>query len=134
MWEYLAKYPELYQYLKFNTIDSVPGDVSFSSSYSDTWEKRYYRGHGIKRYDFAVILIKQFDIGTSKVNINEMFNVQHFMDWINEQNKIKNFPYFGENAEVLSIENLQNEPNLAGIDTDAAAAKYMFQCRVRYKV
>ena len=132
MWEYLMQYPEMYQYLKFNTVDSVPGETSVSTSYSESWEKKYYRGHGIKRYDFAVILIRQFDTGTSNVNIYEIFDVQKFMEWIEEQNRIRNFPDFGIDTEILSIENLQNMPNLAGIDNDAAAAKYMFQCRVRY--
>ena len=134
MWEYLTTYPGLQSYLKFNTVDSIPDETSISTVFGEEWETKYTRGHGIKRYDFAIIAMKLHDTGTSNLNIEEMFNVEKFMDWIELQNKNKNFPYFGENLKILSIENLQNMPNLAGVDTDGSVAKYMFQCRVRYYV
>lgn len=134
MWTYLMQYPELYTYLKFNTVEDIPEEASMATSYSETWEKRYLHGHGVKRYDFAVIIIAPYDTGTSQLNINELFNVQKFMSWIDEQNKNKNFPDFGEDAKILSIENLQNMPSLAGVNSDSAVAKYMFQCRVRYSI
>lgn len=134
MWWYLGQYPELSSYLKFNTSENYIGDVSFNSSPSETWEKKYMRGKGIKRYNFTVVMIRPHDTGTSILNVDEIFNVEKFMDWISEQNKIKNFPDFGENTRVLSIEPLQNIPNLAAVDPDGSSAKYMFGCRVRYEI
>ena len=71
------------------------------------------------------------DDGTNKNNAQAMYDVQKYMDWIDAQNKARNFPNF-EGCKVLSIENLQNEPNFAGTNESGDVAKYMFQCRVRY--
>lgn len=132
MWEYLRHYPKLEDFLRFNSTLSDDGAASIQTDHSETWEKRFLHGHGIKRYDFTLIMIKQFDTGTSMININELFDVEEFMKWIDEQNRLRNYPDFGDDVKILSVENLQNMPTLAAVDNDTATAKYMFACRVRY--
>ena len=131
MLEYLRQYPGLQSFLYFNSMVDQIGNTAVQTVYGETWEKKYVRGHGIKQWDFAVVKIAQADTGTSDINADETQAVQDFMDWIDAQNKAKNFPAFDE-CEILSIENLQNMPNFAGIDNNEGTAKYMFQCRVRY--
>ena len=75
----------------------------------------------------------QQDSGTSDINALQMFDVDKFMFWIDEQNEKKNFPNFG-NTKIISIENLQNQPNFAGVNEAGNVAKYMFQVRVKYYV
>lgn len=132
LWEYLMTCPELNSYLTFNSSENILGSTSIATNYNTAWEKRYQRNHGIKRYDFAFVMYRQYDTGTSTLNINEIFDAEKFMDWIDKQDELQNFPDFGENIRVLSIENLQNMPNLAAVDQNGATAKYMIQCRVRY--
>ena len=55
------------------------------------------------------------------------------MDWLDEQNRQKIFPDFGEDCEVEKIENLQNMPNLAGINAEESLARYMLQGRILYR-
>lgn len=131
MLEYLRKYPGLQSFLFFNSMVDQIGNTSVQTVSGETWEKKYVRGHGIKQWDFAVVKIAQADTGTSDINADETQAVQDFMDWIDEQNKAGNFPDFSP-SKVLSIQNLQNMPNFAGIDNNEGTAKYMFQCRVRY--
>lgn len=131
MLEYLQKYPGLRSFLYFNVLTERPGETAVQTVYGETWEKKYVRGHGIKQWDFAVVKITSADTGTSFVNVNETQSMQDFMNWIDAQNKTKNFPDFSP-GKVLSIQNLQNMPNFAGINNDEGTAKYMFQCRVRY--
>lgn len=131
MLDYLAKYPGLDAFLRFNSVPDELGNVSVQTVYSSEWEKRYIGCHGIKRYDFAVVSMAPQDPGTSSVNAEQMQEAQKFMEWIDEQRRARNFPYF-EGCKVLSIENLQNMPNLAGVNAAGNVAKYMFQCRVRY--
>lgn len=133
MLEYLRQYPGLQSFLYFNSMVDQIGNTAVQTVYGDTWEKRFIRERGIKQYDFAVVKIAQADTGTSDINADETQAVQDFMDWIDEQNRAKNFPDFSHNR-VISIENLQNMPNFAGIDNNEGTAKYMFQCRVRYQV
>lgn len=132
MLAYLRQYPGLNSYpLYFNSMVDQIGNTAVQTVYGETWEKKYVRGHGIKQWDFAVVKIAQADTGTSDINVDETQAVQDFMDWIDEQEKAGNYPVF-EGCKVLSIENLQNMPNFAGINNDEGTAKYMFQCRVRY--
>ncbi len=131
MLAYLSKYPGLDAFLRFNSATDELGNVSVQTVYSNKWEKRYIGGHGIKRYDFAIVSMAPQDPGTSHANADRMQEAQDFMEWIDEQRKARNFPDF-EGCRVLSIENLQNMPNLAGVNTAGNVAKYMFQCRVRY--
>lgn len=131
MLEYLRQYPGLQSFLYFNSMVDQIGNTAVQTVYGETWEKKYVRGHGIKQWDFAVVKIAQADTGTSDINADETQAVQDFMDWIDEQNRAENFPDFSP-GKVLSIQNLQNMPNFAGINNDEGTAKYMFQCRVRY--
>ena len=131
MLEYLRQYPGLHSFLFFNSMVDQIGNTSVQTVSGETWEKKYVRVHGIKQWDFAMVKIAQADTGTSDINADETQAVQDFMDWIDEQNKAGNFPDFSP-SKVLSIQNLQNMPNFAGIDNNEGTAKYMFQCRVRY--
>lgn len=131
MLAYLRQYPGLQSFLYFNSMVDQIGNTAVQTVYGETWEKKFVRGHGIKQWDFAVVKIAQADTGTSDINADETQAVQDFMDWIDAQNKSQNFPVF-DGCKILSIENLQNMPNFAGIDNNEGAAKYMFQCRVRY--
>lgn len=133
MLEYLRQYDGLQSFLYFNVVESDVGKVALQTVYGEAWEKKFVRGHGIKHWDFALVRIAPADTGTSNTNANETQEMQKFMDWIDEQNKAQNFPKF-DGCKVLSIENLQNMPNFAGINTDEGTARYMVQCRVRYSV
>lgn len=133
MLEYLRQYPGLQSFLYFNSMIDQIGNTAVQTVYGESWEKKYIHGHGVKQWDFAIVKIAQADTGTSDINADETQAVQDFMDWIDEQNRLKNFPDFSP-GEVLSIENLQNMPNFAGIDNNEGTAKYMFQCRVIYYI
>lgn len=131
MLDYLKKYPGLNAFLRFNSVTDELGNVSVQTVYSDNWESRDITGHGVKRYDFAVLYMAPQDPGTSRVNVDQMERAQAFMEWLQEQDEAKNFPAF-DGCDVQSIETLQNMPNLAALNKAGDVAKYMFQCRVRY--
>mgnify|MGYP000018668175 CR=1 FL=1 len=129
--EFLEQCPAVQSFLFFNSAAEKSGRISVQTVYSEAWVERHIRGHGIKQYDFAVVQMLPQDEGTSENNANQAQSVQNFMDWIDEQNQKRNFPQF-EGCKVLSIENLQNMPNLAGVNEAGTIARYMFQVRVRY--
>lgn len=129
--EFLEQCPAVASFLYFNSSSEKAGRISVQTVYSEAWEERHIRGHGIKHYDFAVVQMLPQDEGTSDNNATQAQAVQEFMDWIDEQNKNRNFPEFA-GCKVLSIENLQNMPNLAGVNEAGTIARYMFQVRVRY--
>lgn len=119
--------------LHFNFSPESPDSISIITRYSDHVVRRFITDEAEKEYGFSVIIVKAYSQDTDDVNIEAMNFAQAFMDWLDEQNAAKNFPDFGEGTEVLSIDNLQNMPNLSGISQDGSLARYQVQGRVLYR-
>lgn len=103
--------------------------------------KPYVDGSVLKRYTFtlfdfrsiaALAVPKNYDYYSE--NIEEIFDVQAIIDWITEQERIKNFPYFGDNCIVQKVQAISDNPNLSGIDisTSPAIARYSVSIQVEY--
>lgn len=129
---FLKQYPPLNEILYFNKTQEIADTSSVNTVYSDYAVQEYTCGNSDREFVFAIKQMKQYDsAGTSGINRQTMEEVQAFMDWIDEQNKKRNFPEFPDNCFVYKIENLQNMPEIAGTN-DQGLAEYMFQCRVCY--
>lgn len=118
--------------LNFNVSPGKEGNISFLTNYSDKLRKKYIRVGAEKEYGFTVLITRTFSEETDDLNLDAMNFSQGFMDWIDEQDKKRIFPDFGEKCQVKKIENLQNMPNLASVDWENMIAQYMLQCRVIY--
>lgn len=123
---------EVGKMLNFNFSDDSPDSFALITNYSDKVIKEYIRIGADKAYGFTVIVTKGFSTSADDLNLEAMNFAQSFMDWIEEQNKEKKYPDFGEKCQVKKIENLQDIPNLAEVDVENAIARYMMQCRVVY--
>lgn len=118
--------------LNFNVSPGEEGNISFLTNYSDKIRKKYIRVGFEKEYGFTIVITRTFSDGTDDLNLDAMNFAQEFMDWIDEQDKKKNYPDFGDKCQIKKIENLQNMPNLASVDWENMIAQYMLQCRVIY--
>ena len=89
-------------------------------------------GYAKKSYDFGVIqyLAVNTDIPNSTDNTGAMTRVEEFMNWVTEQDRQRNYPDFGDEAEIQRVEVLNSRPIVAGQDDEVA--KYQFECRVTY--
>ena len=117
--------------LGFNHSQEESDAVAFITNYSDKIRKRYIRA-AEKEYGFTIIITKPYSSNADDLNLEAMNFAQEFMDWLEEQNKKKNYPEFPENCRIKKMENLQNMPNLAGINYEEGLARYMIQCRLIY--
>lgn len=117
--------------LHVNFTPESEGSVAFITNYSGNVLKRFIRG-ARKEYGFSIILTKPYSVATDDVNLEAMNFTQAFMDWVDEQNRKKNYPAFPENCRISRMENLQNMPNLASVNPENGFARYMVQCRVIY--
>ena len=118
--------------LTFNNSQEEPNSFSFVTNYSDKVRKKYVRVGAEKEYGFTIIIVKPYSTHEDDLNLAAMNMAQEFMDWIDAQNKEKNYPEFPDNCQIRKLESLQNMPNLAGINSEAGLARYMLQCRLIY--
>ena len=115
----------------FNFANDSPDSVSFLTNYSGKTVKKFLRAAD-KEYAFSIVLTWHYSTETDDLNMQAMNLAQNFMDWIEEQNRKRNFPDFGRRCQVKKIENLQNMPNLATVDWENMTAQYVIPCRVLY--
>ena len=94
--------------------------------------KTYINGDAIRQYDFMlqIALTVSDDIGASK-NIENMFVLRQWQDWIDEQEQLGNYPAFGAKCSQYRLENLADMPAMAGRQEDGLA-KYQFPARLTY--
>lgn len=118
--------------LNFNFSPETGEHVAFVTNYSDKIRKKYIRVGAEKEYGFSIIITKPYSVYKDDTNLEAMNFAQAFMDWVDEQEKMKHYPVFPGNCQIRKLENLQNMPNLAGIDPKAGIARYMVQCKLIY--
>lgn len=118
--------------LNFNFSPEAVDSISLITNYSDKVKKKYITGKVQKEYGFSIIIVKAYSSELDDLNLEAMNFTQAFMDWLDEKNDKKEYPDLGENCTVEKIENLQNMPNLAGVNYEAGLARYMIQARIIY--
>ena len=118
--------------LKFNFSAESKDTVAFTTQYSDKIRRRFVRAVE-KEYGFAIVITKSYSTEDDDLNLQAMNFAQAFMDWVDEQDKMKNYPEFPENCQITRLETLQNMPNLAGVNIKEGIARYMLQCRLIYR-
>lgn len=128
--EWLSASPYLTD-LYFNFAPAEAGVTNVAAVSGERVLKHYLGGDAMMCYDFGVVQYKpvNMDIPNSPDNADAMNDVELFMDWVREQNALRNFPDF-EGCEIQRVEVLNNLPIAAGQDDEVA--KYMFECRVTY--
>ena len=117
--------------LSFNFSPDRPASISFLTNYSGKVAKRYVRAAD-KEYGFTILLTWHYSTEADDMNLQAMEIAQEFMDWIDAQDRKRNFPDFGDGCQVKKLENLQNMPNLVMVDMENGIAQYQIPCRVLY--
>lgn len=128
--------------LYFNFINAKNDTNQFLTSSSDMYTTRkYIDGSVYKVYTFSIITFKSAtDIAVPKVegyeneNISDMATIQHLIDWIKEQEDLKNYPDFGEYCEVDEILTTTENPRFDGVDNQVSPplAVYVISIQIRY--
>lgn len=128
--------------LFFNFIHAKEDNKQFITLANDkALDTTFIDGSVMKRYTMTLIDFKSVvyravvkDPNYANENVEDMFDVQTIMNWVNQQNREKNFPDFGENCRVENIKTITDNPNLNGVDTSTspAQAKYSFSIQVDY--
>ena len=103
--------------------------------------KPYVDGSVLRKYTLTIIdyrsVVYQALVnmaGYPNENVEELQDVQSLIDWVEEQNELRNFPDFGEDCVVDEIVSLSDAPKLNGVDhsTTPNLAKYSISIQVTY--
>ena len=104
-------------------------------------DRKYIDGSVMKRYIFTLIDFRSVAYqpipkvpGYVSENVEELFDVQGIMDWVNEQAELQNYPNFGTDCLIDDMRTTSDNPNLNGVDTQItpALAKYSISIQIDY--
>lgn len=127
LYRWLSTYTHIGSWLYFNVTNFEAGCVSLNSVSMSRYLRKDILGNRVVEMVCAIDMIKDYDTGTSDINLDAIAEVENFAKWI-EDNDTK--PDFA-NKEIVKIEVLNNAPSLS-VDNEANLAKYQFQIKITY--
>lgn len=121
-----------------NFINANDDDVQFLTDENETiLNRKFIDGSELKQYTFSLVITKTItDLAIAKdlminENIDDIADIQKFMDWLNEQNDIRNYPDFGSDCVVEEMHTTAENPSLDGINTEVSPALAMYSMKIR---
>lgn len=126
--------------LFFNFAEAADGNNQFIKD-ADVVLKKYIDGGILRCYTYTIISYIAVshnplvdEAGFADENMENLANVQNIIDWVNEQSDLYNYPNFGTDVVIDSMECLTQDPDLNGVDVsqNPPLAKYSFTIRITY--
>lgn len=131
--DWLKSYKPLNNWIYFNATPDINGTVAMNSVAGDGVIKRFVDGSKQKEVLFAIDMISLYDnTGTSDINMKNLDEVDNFIEWLELQDKEKNYPTFNDYTIINKLEVLNSTPTIL-INTQDMLSKYQFQVRISYK-
>ena len=128
--------------LFFNFANAKDENKQITVRSSDKNRNRSYVDGSVEKqfsftiYDFRSISYNAIVTQTGLVNenVDELKDIQGIIDWLTEQNELRNFPNFGEDCIIDSIYTTTENPDLAGVDKTVSppVAVYAITINVDY--
>lgn len=128
--------------LFFNFLNAKDNNKQLITQTNDvSLNKPFVDGSTLKRYSITLIDFRSVAYeaipkveGYASENVEEMFDVQGFIDWIREQADAHNYPNFGPDCTVEDMITTSDNPSLNGVDTSVtpALAKYSITIQIDY--
>lgn len=130
---WLKLYKPLNNWIYFNATPDIDGTVAMNSVAGDRVIKRFVDGSKQKEVLFAIDMISLYDnTGTSDINMKNLDEVDNFIEWLELQDKKKNYPTFNDYTIINKLEVLNSTPTIL-VNTQDMLSKYQFQVRISYK-
>ena len=121
-----------------NFINAKDNDVQIVTDDNDkSLSRRFIDGSVMKQYTFSIIVTKSItDLAIAKdeivgENIDDLADIQTFMDWINEQGENRNYPDFGSDCVIEEMHTIAENPSLDGINTEVSPALALYSMEIR---
>ena len=137
--EFITTYPGIATSPIFvNFINANNDDVQFITDSNDkSLDKKFIDGSVMKQYTFSLVITKTItDMALAKdillnENIDDIADIQAFMDWINEQEDNHVYPNVGETFGREEMHTVAENPSLDGINTEVSPALALYSMEIR---
>lgn len=129
--EWLKEYTPKFRWIYFNVTTSEADNLSLNSVQNERELDKFIDGSRRVEFLFALDLVKEYDTGTSSINLEANREFETISEWVELMNKEKHFPDFGENVIIEQIYVLETVPSVT-VDTQAGMAKYQGQFKITY--
>lgn len=129
--EWLKGYTPKFRWIYFNVTNSEADNLSLNSVQNERELDKFIDGSRRVEFLFALDLVKEYDTGTSSINLEANREFETISEWVELMNKEKHFPDFGENVIIEQVDVLETVPSVT-VDTQAGMAKYQGQFKITY--
>lgn len=129
--EWLKEYTPRFRWIYFNVTNSEADNLSLNSVQNERELDKFIDGSRRVEFLFALDLVKEYDTGTSSINLEANREFETISEWVELMNKEKHFPDFGENVIIEQVDVLETVPSVT-VDTQAGMAKYQGQFKITY--
>lgn len=121
-----------------NFINAKDDDIQFLTSSNDVALNRpFIDGSVMKQYTFSLVITKSItdmaiakDVMTNE-NVDDIADIQAFMNWVNEQGDNHTYPDFGEDCVIEEMHTTSENPSLDGIDDEVSPALALYSMEIR---
>jgi hypothetical protein len=136
---YLLQCEDIYNSpLYFNLIDAKDNSIQMLTTAEDkAMSKPFIDGSVQKRYTFNLITFKSISDmeivkaeGYDNENVDELKDVQKLLDWVVDQDDLRNYPDFGDNCSIDSIDTTTDAPRFNGINTEITPPLAMYSISI----
>lgn len=133
--DYLLQCTDIYDSpLYFNLVNASDNSIQILTTAEDKAMSRpFIDGSVQKRYTFNLITFKSIsDMEIVKSdeypneNVDELQDVQKLLDWVITQQDLHNYPDFGEDCSIDSIDTTTDVPRFDGINTEITPPLAMY--------
>ena len=129
--EWAEQNPYLTDSLKMNWLSEHSGSCSIVPVPGEAVVETYVDGSSVKRYDFILQVMFSISDSDDNINVENMFTLRQWQNWIDEMEYEGIYPDFGETCGNYTLVNLSNTPQIAQV-YDNGIAKYQFPARLIY--
>ena len=135
--EYISSDP---LFFNFGNVEDNAHQVSISSD-DIALHAPFIDGSVEKRFTFSIDSFKSVayipvvqSLTAQDENLEEFQSVQQILDWITEQDRLHNYPEFGEDCIIDEMKVLTTKPELVGVDTslNPPMAVYRISIQIDY--
>jgi len=132
--EWVRSNENLLSYPLLNLLREKPESCAVISVPSTPAKK--YVGHTpsnpscVRRYEFALTQTHALSDVADSANTDAMREMRQWVEWVEEQEAAKNYPDFGKNTKMITLEVLGDAPIWTQVSNDTV--KLMLQARLTY--